>query len=138
MTEQTPQHAPETELQSFMHYVAQLRAEVSESVAGVLQRGARYVPVGTNPAGGPYPAKATTSAGVFAGYSLTNDSPDTRAVVQFRDGDADGDVFCRVSVPPADCRCVWPTAGGINLTRGLYVEVTAGAVNGSVFLRSGE
>lgn len=130
MSEPTPENmVPETRM---VQWLSQLRAEMAETVNGVLLRGARPVQVGT---GGT--TRPTTSAGSLVGFALRNTSTVVAATVVLRDGVA-GDIVIPLELAPGESVRDWFGPGGLNLSQGLAVDVAAGAVDGTVFLRGAE
>lgn len=130
---------PSDELQAqfdFVKWGAQLRADLSQSVNGVLLRGARAVPVGSSASA---TKNATNNAGALVGFALRNTSASVSAVVLLRDGTtADAPVVVPITLAPDESIRDWFGPSGVNLSFGLYVDVTAGAVDGTVFLRGAE
>jgi hypothetical protein len=128
----------------FMRFFNQLRTDVSESVAGVMLRGARPVPIGNaaDLADRPNGAtdRPTTSPGRLVGWSIRavgiDPDPPADAVVRLYDGaPADGGTLVAVvslSLPfSADTQSLSPGPG---LVRGLHVEYVTGVVEGTVWL----
>lgn len=120
---------------NFTEWLEKLRANVAQTVDGVVLRGARTVQVGSSTNGTP---KATTSPSSLVGFALRNTSAVVSAEVLLRDGDADGDIVIPLTLAPSESVRDWFGPGGINLTHGLYVDVSAGAIDGAVFLRGVE
>lgn len=122
----------------YTKWLAELRTDLSESVAGVVLRGARPVPVGITQGGTKRP---TTVSGALVGFALRNrsSSTTTNVVVYFYDGAGpDSDVILTVTLAPGESARDWFGPGGIHLgARGLYVEAD-GPIDGSVFLRGAE
>lgn len=121
----------------FTRWLAQLRAEMAETVNGSLLRGARPVPVGVTTGATKRP---TTSAGALVGFALRNVDPIETATVTvyFRDGGPDDDIILTVSLAPGESTRDWFGPGGIHLgDRGLYLEAD-GDIDGSVFLRGAQ
>lgn len=128
---QTPEPAAGID---FTAWLENLRRDVSETVNGITLRGARAVQVGT---GGTQ--RPTTAAGALVGFALCNTSAVTPAEVELRDGrDAGGNLLMTVTLAEGESTRDWFGPGGINLTEGLHVAVTSGAVEGTVFLRGVE
>lgn len=114
----------------FTRWLEQLRVTMTETVGGVLLRGARPVAVGT---GGT--ARPTTSAAALIGFAIRETTGAAGATVLLREHDAAGDVIVPIKLGNGECRSEWFGPGGINVQAGLYVDVVAGAIDGSVFLR---
>ncbi|HSX68131.1 hypothetical protein [Nocardioides sp.] len=117
------------QLIAFTAWLENLRSEVSETVSGVLLRGARVVQVGLNGT-----ARPTSSAGALVGFSLLN-TTGAAITVRLRDGrDADAPVVQLVTLAAAEAKSEWCGPAGLNLVTGLFVDAPAG-LEGAVYLR---
>lgn len=129
---------PSDELQAqfdFVKWGAQLRAELSSSIAGVWLRGAEARPVGTGvPTGSP---RVSNSAGRLVGWSLSQDSAAAGvALVELYDGqDTTGTLVASVTL--AVGQSVAFSHHGIGFVYGLFASITgagAATVRGAVYL----
>lgn len=132
MTDQTA--APAADFSEVVRWLSSLRVDVAETVGGVLLRGARPVQVGAG--GTKQPATSPTS---LVGYALRNTDPANPATVYLRDSfsgqGAGGDLVIPIQLTAGQCLSAWFGPGGLNLSRGLYVDIVTGAVEGAVYLR---
>lgn len=125
-----PEQKPEEV--DFMRFLNEMRTSLSQSLSGVLLRGARPVPVGISPGASP---SASSSPGRLVGWSLTEaGNPGSDASVRLYDGNpADGGLLV-ASIPLAVLQNTTESLNpGPSLVRGLYVQTT-GTVEGSVWL----
>lgn len=121
----------------FTRWLAELRADMSQTVAGELLRGARPVAIGSTSGA---TSRPTTSAGALVGYAIRNlsSSEGATVLVLFREGGPDGDVILPLSLAPGESARDWFGPGGIHLgSGGLYMDID-GSVDGSVFLRGAQ
>lgn len=129
---------PSDELQAqfdFVKWGAQLRAELSQSLAGVWLRGAESRPVGLTSQAS---ARVSNSPGRLVGWSL---SLDPAAAGPARVDLYDGTDNTGTLVGSADLIVSRPTSNfshhGIGFVRGLYCDISgagAASVRGSVYL----
>lgn len=116
----------------YAEWLETLRTQVIESVNGVALRGARPVPVGAGV------TRLTTSPTSLVGFALRNPGA-VAATLLLRDGfDATGDVIVPVTLQPGESVRDWFGPAGVNLSIGLFADLTAGAVDGAVFLRGAQ
>jgi hypothetical protein len=118
-----------------VRWLEQMRADVAESIGGVMLRGARPVPLTV------LPTVLSGSPGRLVGWSLRvpvfSSNP---GVVKLRDGrNADGDLIAVINLPAASSVTEWMAPGGVSFSNGLYVEIATGAgletgIEGAVFL----
>jgi hypothetical protein len=109
------------------------QVRIEQSLNGIQVRGARAVQVGT---GGT--TRPSTSNGSFVGWSLRETTGTTAAMVEIREGAADGPLLAAVGLAPGETVRDWFAPGGISYGAGLWVTVTDGAVDGAVYLRGGD
>lgn len=128
---------PEPDEVKYTRWLENLRADMAESVNGVMLRAARPVPIGVT---GGATKRPLTSPGALVGYAIRNLSEEDEATVRvlFHDGfDANGDVILPLTLLPGESARDWFGPGGINLSYGLFVEIE-GSVEGAVYLRGVE
>lgn len=155
MREQHHEHAAHSETPELqlMRVIQQLQANLADSVNGITLRGALPVPIG-GPVGGQSQAMSrplSNGAGRLVGYSLRESSLTAPILIRLYDGpDANGRLVDTIPLASgvaasSDSKArVWYGPGGLSLTAGLYVQLTAldgvsaplGAVEGDVFLGS--
>jgi hypothetical protein len=119
-----------------VRWAMQMRADVAETVGGVMLRAARPVPLTV------LPTRLATSPGRLVGWSLRIPVFGTNpAVIKLRDGqDAGGDLIAAINLPAASSDTKMLPGGGISFSNGLFVElVTTGgtletAVEGAIYL----
>ena len=147
------QHSETPELE-LMRVIQQLQANLADSVNGVTLRGALPVPVG-GPVGGANNGATlrplANGAGRLVGWSIRESSLVGPVLVRFFDGpDANGRLIDAVplasgaAAAPGSTSRVWYGPGGLSLTAGLFIQLTAldgvsaavGAIEGDVFLGS--
>lgn len=143
--EQKPAIPPATEEQEappdaarFVAWLSELRADMAESVGGVLLQGARPVPFG-GPDGTRRPA---TSDSTLVGWSLRT-SGAVDAVVRLRAGtNADGTLVAIARLGPGEDSQQWLGPGGVSVPHGLFVQVLPATeepnVEGAVYLRGSD
>lgn len=123
----------------YVRWLQQMQTDLTETVGGVLLRGARSVPVGTANGGTMRP---TSSPGRLVGWSLRETVGTQAAVVKLYDGrDNAAPLVGTVSIPQGSDRMAWFSPGGISLTEGLFVEFVGGlsqTVEGAVYLGAAE
>lgn len=140
MTQNTP---PETDEQALVRWLGNLRADVAESVNGVLLRGARVVPVGATTATPFATARPAAGPGALVGFSLRNREAGP-VTAYLRDGcDAAGPIVAPVQLAAGATTTHWFGPGGLNLVDGLFLDCPAGAdgqkaLEGAVYLRGVE
>lgn len=110
------------------HWLAELQTAVSETVAGVLLRASRPVPV--------VPAKVLSSPGALVGYAIRNLTAAPIDVL-IREYDAGGMVVLPIVIA-ANGSATADLGAGVNFVDGIYVDAPADSVDGSVFLRGPE
>lgn len=118
-----------------VRWAMQMRADVAETVGGVMLRAARPVPLTV------LPTRISTSPGRLVGWSLRIPVFGTNpAVLKFHDGaDTGGDLVAVVNLPAASSDTKLLPGGGVSFSNGLYVELVTGAnletaVEGCVYL----
>lgn len=117
-----------------IRWASQMRADVAESVGGVMLRAARAVPLTV------LPTIVSASPGRLVGWSVRETVGTNPYVLRFHNGDNSGADLCAMvtgGAGTADSK--WFGPGGISFTEGLYVEIVTGAglstaVEGVVFL----
>ncbi len=134
-------HEPAAAQIAYTHWLEQLRTDMSQTLGGVLLKGARAVQVsadgphtdGTTPVTN----KPASSAVVLVGWALTlveSAAAFPGATVKLRDG-VDGPVVIQLvllDAAPSSVQSLGPS--GVQFTRGIVVESDFQVV-GSVFLR---
>lgn len=129
-----PAPAPVVTAPDFMRWLTDLRVDLAETVGGTLLRGARVVQVGDTDGATARPA---IGAGSLVGYSIAGGA--AGATVYLRDGvDADGALVATFTLAADESTSAWFGPGGLNLSRGLFVDVAAGSIEGAVYLRGSE
>lgn len=114
-----------------VRWISQLQTELSQSVGGVLLRGARVAQIETA-------RRPMTSGGALIGYSI-RENGGVAALVHLRDGpDAAGDLVCTLALAAGESAQAWFGPGGLNIGQGLFVHVETGSVAGAVYLRGAE
>lgn len=124
---------------NYTKWLEQLRVDLAQSVGGIMLRGALVVPVGSS--AGARRGRVSTGPGALVGWALRNTDAANPATVELFDGtDADtGSLVAPIelaageSPPPT-----WFGPGGLNIARGLFLNVAAGAVDGAVYLRGAD
>lgn len=114
-----------------VRWISQLQTELSQSVGGVLLRGARVAQIETA-------HRPMTSGGALIGYSIRENAgpPGAAALVHLRDGpDAAGELVCTLALAAGESANAWFGPGGLNIAQGLFVHVETGSVAGAVYLR---
>lgn len=107
--------------------LTELRLGLTTSIDTIRHRGARVAKVSDH--------RPMTSAGALLGYALRETTGAANATVLLRDGaTADGAVVIPITLGPNESTRDWFGPGGISFGNGLFVEVAAGEVEGSVFL----
>jgi hypothetical protein len=129
------QDEPQPSEVDVFRWLAQMQADVVESVGGIMLRSARVVPLTV------LPTIVSASPGRLVGWSLRipvfGANP---AVVRLRDGDsAAADLISVINLPAASSSNVWLSPGGVSFQNGLFVEVVTGgsletAVEGTLYL----
>jgi hypothetical protein len=123
-------------LVTFTKWISELRTDLAGSVSGVLLRGALVVPVGS---AANATSRPTTTGGALVGYGLRNTDPANPATVYLRDGaDSDGTLVVPIQLAGGAAASAWFGPGGLNLVSGLFVDIAAGAVEGTVHLRGAD
>jgi hypothetical protein len=130
----TPDEVEPVREVDLIRWASQMRADVAESVGGVMLRAARAVPLTV------LPTILSASPGRLVGWSVRETTGANPYVLRFRNGDNVGADLCAMvtgSQGTADNK--WFGPGGISYTEGLYVEIVTGAglsstVEGVVFL----
>lgn len=121
----------------FTRWLSELRADVAETVGGVLLRGARAVPVGKgHPQGTTRPL---ASPGAFLGLTVVDPGALATASVSVYDGrDASTGTLLGTWLIGSGVTA-WFGPSGINVSEGLFIEFTdTTSPRGSVFLRGVE
>jgi hypothetical protein len=115
-------------------WLAQLQADVAQSLGGMLLRGTRPVQLGSasnatsQPSGG---------AGRLTGWSLRETSGTAAAVVRFYDGrDTSGTLIATAVVPAGTSSNVALAGNGASYVYGLFVDTSAGtgAIEGAAHI----
>lgn len=123
----------------YVRWLQQMQTDLTETLGGVMLRGARAVPIGTATGGTQRP---TSSPGRLVGWSLRETVGTQAAVVRFYDGrDASAPLVATASLPQGSDRMAWLSPGGISLQEGLFVEFVGGlsqTVEGAVYLGAAE
>lgn len=131
MTEYPEKPIVTAPLIDFTAWLENLRTDVSETVGGVVLRGARAVQVG----GDTGTSRPTTAAGALVGFALRNTTA-AALTAYLRDGrDANAPIVMPLRFEADGIERESFAPGGINLTEGLYVDAPAGALEGAVYLR---
>lgn len=117
--------SPKTQAEfDYTRWAAELRAELSRSLASVWLRGALPVEIGPADQGGTQ--QLSFSPGRITGWSLRNADAANARIVNLRDRDADGPILATITLPggtPGESRH-YHHAAGIAFVNGLYAEVT--------------
>lgn len=115
-------------------WVAQMRADVAESVGGVMLRASRPVPLTV------LPTILSGSPGRLVGWSVRETTGTNPYVIRLHNGDNSGaDLVAAITGSQGTADNKWFGPGGISFTEGLYVELVTGAglsnsVEGVIFL----
>ncbi len=128
-------HADEIAAQAmlFETFLEQLRTDLATSSGGVTDQGAKVVTVGG------VNLRAMASAGTLLGFSLRETTGAAAALVYVRDGaDAGGKLLSIVSLAAGESIRDWFGPGGLSVGAGVYLDVTAGQVEGAVYLGGAE
>lgn len=116
---------------AYVRWLAQMQADLAQSLGGIMLRGARPVPVGSAPGGTSLP---TLSPGRLVGWSLHETTGTTPAVVAFWDGREPGSrPLAYVALTGGQSAQQW-VSPGISVTDALLVQVVSGAVEGVAYL----
>jgi hypothetical protein len=120
---------------AMVRWLSQMRADVAETVGGVMLRAARPVPLTV------LPSRVSTSPGRLVGWSLRIPVFGTNpAVLKLHDAsDAGGDLVAVINLPAASSDTKLLGGGGVSFSNGLYVELVTGgsletAVEGCIYL----
>jgi hypothetical protein len=111
-----------------VRWLEQMRADVAETLGGVMLRSARAVALTV------LPTILSLSPGRIVGWSLreTAGQPYT---VRLRNGDNPAaDVVAVITGVAGSGDTKWLGPGGVSFTEGLYVELVAGSVEGAIYL----
>jgi hypothetical protein len=117
-----------------VRWLSQMRADLAETVGGIMLRAARPVEVSV------LPTLLSSSPGRLVGWSLRETSGTDPFVVRFRGGTDEGQPLIATAAAAAGTvDTQWLPGGGISLTEGLFVELVAGdglsaEVEGTVYL----
>jgi hypothetical protein len=115
-------------------WLQELRADMAETVNGVLLRGSRPVPVGNAGAGGGL--RPTNSPGVLMGCAARNLGA---AALQVTVRDVAGQVVAILDLGIGAAGQIWFGPGGVNIPDGgLYLDPGAGTFEGVVYLRGSD
>jgi hypothetical protein len=128
-----PEHARDTDV---LRWLAQMQADLAQSLGGIMLRAARAVPVGTADGG---TSMVSSSPGRLVGWSLRETTGSAGFTVRLRNGTDSGQplIACVAGAAGAvDTRFLAP--GGVSFTEGLYVEILSGTVEGVVYLGAAE
>ncbi|MBM7510049.1 hypothetical protein JOE61_003863 [Nocardioides salarius] len=133
-----PATEPDDRDVTLLKWGAELQRELAQSVAGVLVRGARAVPVGQSP--GAISRPATSGANSLMGFSLKNTSYELPCTVHLIDGESveDGHLILEIELSPSESAREWFGMSGVSLSRGLVYHDPSGLTTGSVFLRGSD
>lgn len=123
---------------NYTKWLEQLRVDLAQSVGGIMLRGALVVPVGDAPLA--RRGLVYGAAGALIGWSLRNTDAGNPATLELYDGpDATaGTLVASVQLVAGASSSASFAPGGLGLTRGLFVDVVAGAVTGAVYLRGAD
>lgn len=124
---------PEHRDSAMIKWGLELQRELSQTVAGVLVRGARAVPVGTADGGTTRPA--TSGANSLMGFALMNTHESDACAVELLDGDL---VLMTVQLGPLESTREFFGLSGIGLSQGLTYSDPDGLTKGCVFLRGSD
>lgn len=126
----------------YVRWLQQMQTDLTETLGGVLLRGARPVQIGTADGA---TVRASTSAGRLVGWSVRVSLFATEpGGIKLRDGqDANAPVIAVINIPAKESVTEWMAPGGISFQNGLYVEILSGAgvsatVEGCLFLGAAE
>lgn len=117
-----------------VRWASQMRADVAESVGGVMLRAARTVPLTV------LPTILSASPGRLVGWSVRETAGTSPYVLRLRNGDnSAADLVAIVAGAAGAADSHWFGPGGLSFTDGLYVEIVTGAglsssVEGVVYL----
>ena len=107
-----------------------LRAELAKSRGGVLIRGAEVRQIRT----GNQSSQLAGAAGRLVGWSF-RETAGAVATLYLRDGrDSTGDIIAALQLAPNESTRDSYFPGGLGFQLGLFVDVAAGTVEGSVYL----
>lgn len=122
---------------TLVQWTNQLRADLAETLGGVILRGARPVRIGV---GGT--ARPATAGGTLIGWNLSadDDAEADAGEVELYDGeDLNGDQLANVRIPLGQTDTAWFGPGGISVQHGLFVVTDPDApIRGWVYLRGSE
>jgi hypothetical protein len=105
-----------------VRWLEQMRADVAESLGGVMLRSARPVALTV------LPTLLSASPGRLVGWSVRETVGTNPYVLRFHNGDNPGaDLVAMVTGSAGTADSHWFGPGGISFTEGLYVEVVTGA-----------
>lgn len=111
--------------------LAQLRGVIHTANAVRLRGTARAFPFTAS-------QRIAMSAGRLHGFSLRETTGAASAIVRLHDGfDANGDLIATVSLIAAESVRDW-FEGGLAFGAGLYAEIVSGAVEGAIYLGTGQ
>lgn len=123
----------------YVRWLQQMQTDLTETLGGVMLRGARPVQVGTAAGGTMRP---TSAPGRLVGWSLRETGGTAAAVVRMYDGrDATAPLVAVVTLSQGTSGTDWLSPGGVSLTEGLYLELVGGLsqlVEGVVYLGAAE
>lgn len=105
-----------------VRWLEQMRADMAESLGGVMLRSARPVPLTV------LPTILSASPGRLVGWSVRETTGANPYVIRFHNGDNVGaDLVAMVTGGGGTADNKWFGPGGVSFTEGLYVEVVTGA-----------
>lgn len=117
-----------------VRWLAQMRADLAETLGGIMLRSARPLPIGTAAGSSTHPLG---SPGRLVGWSLRETSGSAPATVRIYDGQDTGGTLLaciQVAASPSSASCLnlW-LGSGVSITNGLYLDIT-GTIEGSVYV----
>jgi hypothetical protein len=102
-------------------WLAQMQADVAESLGGVMLRSARPVPITV------LPTILSSSPGRLVGWSVHETVGANPYVIRLRNGtEGSADLVAVISGNAGSAESRWFGPGGISFTEGLYVEIVVG------------
>jgi hypothetical protein len=105
-----------------VRWLAQMQADVAESLGGIMLRAARPVALTV------LPTIASASPGRLVGWSVRETTGANPYVLRFHNGDnASADLIAMITGGGGTADNKWFGPGGLSFTEGLYVEVITGA-----------
>jgi hypothetical protein len=123
------QNEPVREI-DLIRWTAQMRADVAETLGGIMLRGARPVEITA------VPTLLSGSPGRLVGWSIHETSGSSGFNIRFRNGTDAAQPLIACSTGTAGATDTkWLNPGGVSFTEGLYLEFVAGtSVEGTVYI----